>query len=65
MTATSVTTNPGTRLGQRVIHAVRLMAVGAGGLGAGIGARWNAFVESGQLGPSAYQSISRHTGGRI
>jgi hypothetical protein len=65
MTATSITTNPGTRRGQRVIHIVRRMALGAGWLAAGIGSRWNAFVESGQLGPSDHQSVSRHTGSRI
>jgi hypothetical protein len=65
MTATSVTTSPGTRPGQRVIHVVRRMALGAGSLATGIGSRWNAFVESGQLGPSAEHSISRHTGSRI
>ena len=65
MTATSITTNPGTRRGQRVIHVLRRMALGAGWLAAGIGSRWNAFVDSGQLGPSAYQEIGRHTGSRI
>lgn len=65
MTATSITTNPGARRGQRVILLVRRMALGTGRLAAGIGSRWSAFVESGQLGPSAYQDISRHTGGRI
>lgn len=65
MTATSIRTDPGTRRGQRVVLVVRRMALGAGWLAAGIGSRWNAFVESGQLGPSAYQDISRHTGGRV
>lgn len=65
MTATSITTNPETRRAQRVISVVRRMALGVGWVAAGIGARWNAFVDSGQLGPSAHQTISRHTGGRI
>ena len=65
MTATSITTIPGTRRGQRVIHIVRRVALGTGWLVAGIGSRWSAFVESGQLGPSAYQDISRRTGSRF
>jgi len=65
MTAASITTNPGTRRGQRMIYVVRRMALGAGWLAAGIGSRWNAFVESGQLGPSPYQEVSRHTGSRF
>ena len=65
MTATSITTIPGTRRGHRVIHIVRRVALGTGWLVAGIGSRWNAFVESGQLGPSAYQDISRRTGSRF
>lgn len=65
MTATSIRTDPGTRRGQRPIYVVRRMALGVGWLAAGIGSRWNAFVESGQLGPSAYRDISRHTGSRI
>lgn len=65
MTATSITATHGDRRGQRVIVVVRRMALGAGRLAKGIGARWSAFVESGQLGPTAYQSISRHTGSRF
>lgn len=65
MTATSITPNQSARRGQRVIVVVRRMALGAGWLAAGIGSRWNAFVESGQLGPSAYQDISRRTGSRF
>jgi hypothetical protein len=62
---TTTTSNIGTRREQRLIVVVRRMALGAGWLVAGIGSRWNAFVDSGQLGPSPDQSISRHTGGRI
>jgi hypothetical protein len=65
MTATSIATNPGTTRGQRVTHLVRRLALGAGWLATGIGSRWNAFVDSGQLGPSPYQEISRHTGSRF
>jgi hypothetical protein len=65
MTATSITTNPGARRGQRVIHVVRRIALATGWLARGIGSRWNAFAESGQLGPSSYRDISRHTGSRI
>jgi hypothetical protein len=65
MTATSMTTNPGAPRGQRVIVVVRRMASGAGWLAAGIGSRWHDFVESGQLGPSVYQEVSRRTGSRF
>jgi hypothetical protein len=65
MTATTSTTDLGTQHQKRVVYVVRRMALGAGWLAAGIGSRWNAFVESGQLGPSAEHSISRHTGSRI
>jgi len=63
MTATASTI--GTRRGQGTIHFVRRMALVVGSLAAGIGARWNAFVEAGQLGPEPARSISRHTGSRI
>ena len=63
MTATASTI--GTRHGQRTIHFVRRMALVVGSLAAGIGARWNAIVEAGQLGPEPARSISRDTGGRI
>ena len=62
---TATTTSIGTRRGQGTIHIVRRMALAAGSLAAGVGARWNAFAESGQLGPDPERSISRHTGGRI
>jgi hypothetical protein len=65
MTATSITTSPGTGRGQRVIYLVRRLALGAGWLAAGIGSRWNAFADSGQLGPSPYQELSRRTGARF
>ena len=65
MTATSFTTNQANRRGQRLILLVRRFALGAGWLAAGIGSRWSAFVDSGQLGPSAYQDISRRTGSRF
>jgi hypothetical protein len=54
-----------TRRGQRTVHLIRRLALGAGTLGAGIGSRWKSFVESGQLGPDRERSISRHTGARI
>ncbi|HEX7172003.1 MAG TPA: hypothetical protein VF365_05275 [Candidatus Limnocylindria bacterium] len=65
MTATSIRTSSGTGRGQRVIHVVRRAALTAGWLAAGIGSRWSAFVDSGQLGPSAHQEISRRTGSRF
>jgi hypothetical protein len=65
MTATSISTSNDATHGQRVVYVVRRMALGAGRLVAGIGSRWNGFVESGQLGPRNHQSISRHTGSRI
>ena len=63
MTATTSTID--TRRGERTVRLVRRMAKAAGTLAGGIGARWNALVESGQLGPDPEQSISRHMGGRI
>lgn len=62
---TATTSNLGTRLGQRTVPRVRRLALAAGSFLAAIGSRWNAFVESGQLGPDAERLISRHTGGRI
>lgn len=64
MTAISASTLGGRR-GQRVLHIVRRMALGAGALALGIGSRWNAFVDSGQLGPTQYSEVSRRTGGRF
>ena len=63
MTATTSTID--TRRGERAVRVVRRVAMAARSLAGGIGARWNALVESGQLGPDPEQSISRHTGGRI
>jgi hypothetical protein len=63
MTATTSTSR--TRFGPRAVHVLRRMALPAGWLLDAIGARWDAFVDSGQLGPSPYQHISRHTGGRF
>jgi hypothetical protein len=63
--AATTTINRGTRRWQRVVHAMRRMTLGVGSLVLGIGSRWDAFVDSGQLGPSPDQYISRHTGGRI
>jgi hypothetical protein len=65
MTATSITTSGSIGRGRRVTHVVRRFALATGRLAAGIGSRWSAFVESGQLGPSAYRDISRHTGSRF
>jgi hypothetical protein len=65
MTATTSTTDLGTQHGKRVVYVVRRMALAAGWLATGIGSRWNAFVDSGQLGPSVHSSISRHTGSRF
>ena len=63
--AATTTINRDTRRWHRVVHAMRRMTLGVGSLAHGIGSRWDAFVDSGQLGPSPDQSISRHTGGRI
>jgi hypothetical protein len=62
---TASTSDIGTRRGERTAHLVRRVAIAAGSLVAGIGSRWSAFVEAGQLGPDPERSISRHTGGRI
>ena len=64
MTTTSASTL-GSRHGQRVLLVARRLARGAGALAFGIGSRWNAFVDSGQLGPSPYQEVSRRTGSRF
>lgn len=66
MTATTTTTtNIDTRRGQATLAHARGMARAAGSVLAGVGARWNDFVDAGQLGPSAETTTSRHTGGRI
>ncbi len=62
---TSTTTELGTRQGQRTGLRVRRMALAVGSLLGAIGSRWNDFVDSGQFGPDAERSISRHTGARI
>ena len=63
--AATTTINRGTRRWQRVLHAMRRMTLGVGSLALGIGSRWDAFVDSGQLGPGPDQVISRHTGARV
>jgi hypothetical protein len=65
MTATTTTTDLGTRRGQATLAHIRSLALAGGSLLATIGSRWNDFVDAGQLGPSADSVISRHTGGRI
>lgn len=62
---TATTSNIGTRLGRDTVLSVRRIALAAGSILGAIGSRWNAFVDSGQLGPDAERSISRHTGARI
>jgi len=62
---TATTSNIGTRRGQGTLARVRRLALAAGSLLAAIGSRWSDFVDCGQLGPDAEQSISRHTGARI
>lgn len=62
---TATTSTLGTRQGHRMVAQVRRLALGVGSLLAAIGSRWDAIVESGQLGPDTQRSISRHTGGRI
>lgn len=44
---------------------IRRMATALGSLLAGVGARWSAIVDTGQLGPDAERDLSRWTGGRI
>jgi hypothetical protein len=50
---------------QRLLHVARPLARGVGWLIAGTRARWHDVVESGQLGPSPYQELSRRTGSRF
>jgi hypothetical protein len=64
MTA-ATTTTMGTRRRAASIALVRRLARGAGAILAAIGARWNDFVDAGQLGPGADSMTSRHTGARI
>jgi len=63
--AATTTINRGTPRWRRVVHAMGRMILGARSVVLGIGSRWDAIVDSGQLGPSPDQYISRHTGGRI
>lgn len=65
MSATTISINPHRTRGQRLMYVARRLAIGLGGAMAGIRTRWHAFVESGQLGPSAYQDVSRRTGSRF
>lgn len=65
MTATTTTTSLAIRRGAATLAHVRRMARGAGSILAAMGARWNDFADSGQLGPSAESAMSRHTGSRI
>lgn len=62
---TATTSILGTRRGAATLAHVRRLVRGAGSILAAIGARWNDFADSGQLGPSAESAISRHTGSRI
>lgn len=64
MTATTATATAARR-GATTIAQVRRLARGAASVLAAIGDRWNAFVDSGQLGPSAESATCRHTGSRI
>jgi hypothetical protein len=59
---TVTTSGLGTRNGRITVGRVRRLALAVGTL---LRARWNSFVEAGQLGPGAERSISRHTGARI
>jgi len=47
------------------LRGIRALGRAAGSLLVTIAARWNDFVDSGQLGPSADAVTSRHTGARI
>ncbi|MGH2416771.1 MAG: hypothetical protein ACRDFY_00420 [Candidatus Limnocylindria bacterium] len=62
---TATTSDLGIGRAQGMVVRVRRLALAAGSILAAIGARWSAIVESGQLGPDAERSISRHTGARI
>ena len=62
---TATTSNLDTRRGQGTLARLRRLALATGSFLAAIGARWNDFVDAGQLGPDAERSISRHTGARI
>lgn len=61
---TATTSNLVRRRAQGMVAGVRRLALVAGSFLAAVRSRWNAFVESGQLGPDMERSISRHTGGR-
>lgn len=61
---TATTSNLDARPGARIHPRVRRLALVAGSFLAAIRARWSDFVDSGQLGPTTQQSISRHTGAR-
>lgn len=61
---TATTSNLDARPGARIHPRIRRLAMVAGSFLTAIGARWNDFVDSGQLGPANEQSISRHTGAR-
>jgi len=61
---TGTTSDLHTRREPRINPRIRRLALVAGSILGAIGARWNDFVESGQLGPATEQSVSRHTGAR-
>lgn len=62
----TATTSPmDTRRGRALVLGIRAAARMLGSLAAAAGSRWSAFVDSGQLGPSAGSVTSRHTGARI
>ena len=62
----TATTSPiDIRRGRAALLRIRALKRAAGSLLVTIASRWNDFVDSGQLGPSADSVTSRHTGARI
>ncbi len=62
---TTTTATVGTKQEGAAVPRVRRLALAAGSLLAGVGSRWNAIAEAGQLGPDREREIGRHTGARI
>ena len=61
----ATTSHPDTRRERSTVARLRRPAMIARSYLADIAARWNAFVEAGQLGPDREREIGRHTGARI
>ncbi|HSK93088.1 MAG TPA: hypothetical protein VLA76_03415 [Candidatus Angelobacter sp.] len=60
-----ITATAGAQHRAAVLVRLRRLARGATSALAAIRARWEDFVDAGQLGPSAVVLTSRHTGSRI